>query len=783
MTNNYRTLTFLSALLIGCATAGGVGLSTKYGKSEVRDRDISRVIPGQVDYWKEVKPILDRRCVECHGCWDAPCQLKLQSIEGLDRGATHGKVYDSARLRSIRPTRLYEDASSTQEWRERGFFPVLNEHDQVLEANREAGVMYRMLELKKANPLPEGERLSNDFDISLNRNDFCAQPGNMGQYERLRPLAGMPYALPGLPDDEFETLTRWLEEGAHRVPRDGLEPFSRSAIARWERFLNRDSVKVQLVARYIYEHLFLAHLHFSKRNPVRWFRLVRSKSPPGQPVDRIATPRPFDDPGVDRVYYRIVEDPETVIAKTHMPYLLDDARMKRWLSIFDQPDYVVEELPGYTPEVASNPLRTFEDIPTRSRYRFMLEEARYTIDNFIKGPVCRGQVALNVIDDHFWVFFLEPGLQIFEKGAQLIQENANLLDMPAGEQSDIFRPVTHWRSYKADQRKFLDLRAEYIGENLTGKHALNMEMIWDGDGMNPNAALTIFRHFDSATVEQGLLGGSPKTAWVIGYSLLERIHYLLVAGYDVYGNLGHQVITRNYMDFLRMEGESTFLYFLPEPARSEVRNYWYRGASMEVLSYLEVPRAEWDVAPGIDYETDDPKSELFALLEKRVSKALNDEFTLGTVRNEKVRKQLTRLTELVGGPVVHLPQVGLLEVRGEHESEYISLVRNNAHSNISSVFRENSNRLPQEDDLSVMNGFIGSYPNAFYVVMESEIEEFVDAIRGLSSEEDYDAMLDRFSERRTSPDFWQHSDNLHRAYREMQPIRWGWLDFSRLEDR
>ena len=64
-----------------------------------------------------------------------------------------------------------------------------------------------------------------------------------------------------------------------------------------------------------------------------------------------------------------------------------------------------------------------------------------------------------------------------------------------------------------------------------------------------------------------------------------------------------------------------------------------------------------------------------------------------------------------------------------------------------------------------------------------EIEDFVNAIRGLTSEDDYDALLDRFAVRRTSPDFWQHSDIVHEVYRESQPIRWGWLDYSRLDNR
>ena len=42
-------------------------------------------------------------------------------------------------------------------------------------------------------------------------------------------------------------------------------------------------------------------------------------------------------------------------------------------------------------------------LPVRSRYRFMLEEAQFTLMGFIKGPVCRGQVALDVIEDRFWI--------------------------------------------------------------------------------------------------------------------------------------------------------------------------------------------------------------------------------------------------------------------------------------------------------------------------------------------------------------------------------------------
>ena len=43
---------------------------------------------------KDVKPVLDRRCVVCHSCYNAACQLKLSSFEGAERGGSKDRVYD-----------------------------------------------------------------------------------------------------------------------------------------------------------------------------------------------------------------------------------------------------------------------------------------------------------------------------------------------------------------------------------------------------------------------------------------------------------------------------------------------------------------------------------------------------------------------------------------------------------------------------------------------------------------------------------------------------------------
>ena len=34
----------------------------------------------------------------------------------------------------------------------------------------------------------------------------------------------------------------------------------------------------------------------------------------------------------------------------------------------------------------------------------------------------------------------------------------------------------------------------------------------------------------------------PLTAWVMDYPIFERLHYLLVAGYNVYGKAQHQIL-------------------------------------------------------------------------------------------------------------------------------------------------------------------------------------------------------------------------------------------------
>ena len=179
------------------------------------------------------------------------------------------------------------------------------------------------------------------------------------------------------------------------------------SFAKISEIMGDDSLKERLMARYMYEHLFIGNLYFSdEQENDRYFNLVRSRTPPGEAIDIIATRRPYDDPGTTEFFYRLQPLRTALLAKRHMPYALNDARMARWRELFLAPDYAVTTLPGYERQNAENPFITFRELPENARYRFMLDEAHFTIMGYIKGPVCRGQVALNVIDKYRgWAIF------------------------------------------------------------------------------------------------------------------------------------------------------------------------------------------------------------------------------------------------------------------------------------------------------------------------------------------------------------------------------------------
>jgi len=783
--NQRQTLALLFiTLLSGCATYAGYNYDSLFGEEIVHERQVPYHSPIAQHYRDVVKPVVDNRCVVCHACYDAPCQLKMSSPEGIDRGGSKNTVYEGTRLTASTPTRLFEDAETTEQWREMEFHPVLNERAQNHQANLDAGLMAKMLIQKQTYPQQEQDQLEG-FDFSIYREEQCPTLEEHEQYQQDYPDWGMPYGMPNLKQQEFNTLIDWIGEGALMSASKPVSSEQQKLIAQWETFLNQNSLKGQLTGRYLYEHIYLFHLYFSDLDgEPRFFNLVRSSTPPGKPVKRITTRRPYDEPGVDRVYYRLIPELGTIVDKTHMPYALNQQRMANWTQWFIDADYSVQQLPEYHPDIAANPLTAFQDIPVKSRFRFLVDGAQNTIMAFIKGPVCRGQLALNVINDRFWVFFLDPENADLPEINQFYQQQADNLKLP-GEKESNTEPVVNWISYANQQARYLQAKSEFINQWFENGVRLTTDVLWTGDGHNDNATLTVFRHFDSASVVKGLVGEKPKTAWVIDYAILERIHYLLVAGFDVYGNFGHQLVTRMYMDFLRLEGESHFLALLPKDMRHKEHNSWYQDQSLSLADFLQRNVEPFNQPTGVNYQTNNPKSELFDKLKQLYKPVLSDRYAIVNTglkpENEAILRKIDKLT---GFRSETLPQISMIMVTADSgRKQLFTLLRNNAHKNISSLFNEEANRLPEQDNLTLVRGVLGSYPAVFLQLKESEIAQFYNLLSKMDSEQDYINLLNKFAIRRSSPQFWSFSDAISDWYKQDQPVESGLLDYNRFENR
>jgi hypothetical protein len=788
---------FVFLFLSGCATLGVMEFDKLYGPSHVDNRlaQPKATVAQTITFNEHIQPIIENRCVVCHGCYDAPCQLKMENRAGIERGANKAIVYSGERLLTAKfsdsLTKLTDlNSESLQPLRQQGFFPVLNERQQTEQANIQASLFYQMLQLKQQHPLPNESLLNDSFDVALDRSQQCPTIEEFEKYKNNYPLGGMPYALPALSGKEHNQLTSWLSQGAIMPATTPPTSDEQQIIAAWEELLNGQSAKEQLIARYLFEHLYLANLYFNKTRS-SYFKLVRSSTPSGEAIDVIATRRPFDSPyangrtdvtiGKPEVFYRLIKHNDTIITKRHMPYPFGKAKLARITELFYQPTYQVDTLPDYQLTNASNPFKTFRAIPDKARYQFLLDQAQFSIMNFIKGPVCRGQIALNVIEDNFWVFFLNPDTFDHYPSEEFINTNTDLLQLPAGT-SDKTMSLLYWRQYAKRQQQYVKNKIAYIKELNLQPSELNLDLVWSGDG-NPNASLTVFRHFDSASVLQGFVGPKPKTAWLISYPILERIHYLLVAGFDVYGNVGHQLKTRLYMDFLRMEAESNFISLLPKEQRKSIHEHWYRGTSDDIKGYIFSDDFYQLPETGINYKTSQPKEELYQLIAEHTNNKQVNDYNLTTIEKSSTDKQMAKLRGLPSKHIALLPQVSYVMVSDGNKQQVYSLITNSAHSNVAHLFSEENRRLPAEDNLAILRGIVGTYPNAFFKVEQAQLLEFVESITAIETELDYSKLKDQFAIRRTNPDFWAFADELHLWYKTHQPKSSGLLDFNRLENR
>jgi len=502
--------------------------------------------------------------------------------------------------------------------------------------------------------------------------------------------------------------------------------------------------------------------------------------------------RPYDDPGVETVYYRFRRVDATIAVKDHTVYHMTADKMARYRELFLDNDAVVTRLPAYALPDTANPFKTFAELPALSRYKFMLDDARFFVEGFIKGPVCRGQVALNVINDHFFIAFFDPDRDTISNDSRFLSDVSDLLSIPSEKESNL-RLLTTWLNYAKLQKEYLTAKEKYLIKLNPDNKGNTIDYIWNGDKQNPNALLTVFRHFDSASVVYGFVGQMPKTGWVMDYPLFERIHYLLVAGFNVFGNVGHQMETRLYMDLLRMEGENSFLSFLPIASRQALWADWYTDARKEAENYLNEQFRGLERTTEVVYHTDDPKSELFQKIMEHAGSATEPRDILNRCPDnhcvdpsagpieQRADRSMRRVAAMHGAQVQALPDVTFVHVVTDVKIDDLAytIIRNKALSNNSMMFSEERRRRPEYDTLTVVKGYVGSYPNAFAVMPIDELDVRIDAYLKIKDQLDYYNFAKKNGIQRNSSRFWAESDWHYQNYLKLNPVEAGLFDMYR----
>lgn len=736
-------------------------------------------------YATEVQPIFNRRCIACHGCLGSPCNVKLDSFRGVDRGGLGVNPFDS-HFTDVPRTDM-DAANGVPAWRDLGFYPVLS-RDGTSAQNLDRSLLYQMVAAGMRHNSPGFTRESQEGRRPARFAAQCeARPSALASYLAQNPSTGMPFGLPAISRSDFATLSAWIAAGAPGPDQAALDAARQVAnpqsVADWEAFFNAPDPQSQLVSRFIFQHVFLATIILSD-SPGDQFRLVRSSTPPADssgaaaPVRIIATDMPYDDPltyaGVDRFWYRLEKRTEPPVQKNHFLLHLDPGDIAHLTDLFG-----IQSGTGWRPGAdlnppygIANPFIQFDAIPAEARSRFILENAETMVGGITYGPVCNGQTATYAVKDQFWVFFLDPASD------PSVQDPTLGLDDP-----------------DALMDRSLVGNARYLNAFARTKQRLTPEgwspdVIWNGDGTNPNAWLTVLRHETNVSVLQGARGGMPDTLWLLSYAGFERMYYDTVASFAYWAGDAEKLQTLLFFNLLRQDFQDHFLLLLPAQYRHALRDLWTRGFGQVVLA--AIPFAGADQPARTDLSGGAPLTDIVGQIEKRLGPAISG---LPDALNPDVKPQvdltaplqtvadferaISSLTGIAGQPVLPLmPSVIVLRLTQGGAEHVYSLVANRAYASQYALLFQNGAALPDEDTLSVYPGLVNGFPNLFVDLDLDQAPGFLSALAGVRGAQDWQEFAARYTLARNSPDFWPFYDWLNAWNFNTRGDLAGWLDLT-----
>ncbi len=113
---------------------------------------------------------------------------------------------------------------------------------------------------------------------------------------------------------------------------------------------------------------------------------------------------------------------------------------------------------------------------------------------------------------------------------------------------------------------------------------------------------------------------------------------------------------------------------------------------------------------------------------------------------------MRRLAEMRGKHLQPLPDIEFMHVSmdGKEKDLIYTIIRNKALSNISMMFDEDHRRRIDDDSLTIVKGYVGSYPNAFSRIPIEKLASAVDAYLTIKDAISYYTMAQPFSIQRNS---------------------------------
>ncbi len=228
----------------------------------------------------------------------------------------------------------------------------------------------------------------------------------------------MPFALPNLEPDQYRKLVYWVAQG-HRgklPPRSTLRSWNRSLLGDLSQRAERERAAGRALCLRASVPSELA-LRGSGR--VAFSELLRSKTPPGQPIVPVATRRPYGDPG-GPFFYRLRRSKAawSPVASSVNSSALRLMAARALLSS----DYTVSALPSYENtsrgESVSHVCGAAGSLPLSflARGRALFHRGLH------QGPgVSRSNQRSNVIEDRFWIVCSIPDSPLASNSAYINQ--------------------------------------------------------------------------------------------------------------------------------------------------------------------------------------------------------------------------------------------------------------------------------------------------------------------------------------------------------------------------